>query len=129
MIVSGMILASPVFVRGAHHTFECVFFTSDGGHTQVCPGAVKALKTTFSDQRIEHGWSMAGLPVVRLIYGPLYDPEALIYIGGKFAGAVSVCFGGMSIDVNTFVAIGNERDRHFVVRQNWHSRLPARMAA
>jgi len=121
MFVSGMVLASPTFLRGVPHTFECVLFSDRGEQATVSCNVMQALRKGFSGGTVDLGWSIANLPVIRLQCGPIYRTEAIIYIGGKFAGGVSMCFGGIPIDLHTFVAIGQFSEYSLVQVSNWHT--------
>lgn len=121
MIVSGLVLASPTIVRGREHTFECVLFSDSEERAHVCPNVIGALRKAFPACKVHLGHSPAALPVIRLVAGPIYLEEAIIYIGAKLAVAVSMCFGGIRIDLQAFVAIGGLGDIHPVTASNWHA--------
>ena len=121
MIVSGLVLASPTIVRGREHTFECVLFSDYEEGARVCPNVIGVLRKAFAGCRVHLGRSPAALPVIRLVAGPIYSDEAIIYIGAKLAGAVSMCFGGIGVDLQAFVAIGSPFDWHPVTASNWHA--------
>lgn len=121
MIVSGLVLASPTIVRGREHTFECVLFSDSEERAHVCPNVIGALRKAFPACKVHLGHSPASVPVIRLVAGPIYSEEAILYIGAKLAGAVSMCFGGILIDLQAFVAIGSPFDLHPVTASNWHA--------
>ena len=114
MIINGMVLAAPLFVRGVPHTFECVLFSDDGTKAYVSCNVIHALRRAFPGGTVDLGWSAANLPVIRLQCGPIYRTEAIFYIGGKFAGAVSMCFGGIPIDLHLFVPGDKPSEYHMV---------------
>lgn len=121
MIVSGMVLSSPTLLRGVPHMFECVLFSDRGERTDVSINVIHALRRGFPGATIDLGRSIANLPIIRLECGPIYRTEAILYIGGKFAGAVSLCFGGIPVDLHTFVRIGHVSQYSLVQVTNWHT--------
>ncbi len=121
MINNGMVLASPTLLRGVPHVFECVLFSDKGESHDVSINAINALRKGFPGATIDLGRSIANLPVIRLQCGPIYRPEAIIYIGAKLAGSVSMLFGGIPIDLHTIVPVGSVSDLSLVCVSNWHS--------
>lgn len=115
MLVRGMVLAAPHFVRGVPHVFECVLFSDGGNQALVSCNVIHALRRCFPGGTVDLGWSIANLPVIRLECGPIYRTEAIFYIGGKFAGAVSMCFGAIPIDLHLFVP-GSKLSEYQMVR-------------